>query len=282
MTRDLQCPLCGGGKLTSWGSKRGYSLFNCSNCGHGFADLRGMEFSRDPDEFLEEFTHGTMPTDEDYYHHLAGGEAPGNTVVIASGHALRLAEACGSTGSWLDVGSGSGHLVASAQAAHYEAQGIEPGGWGQISAREKNISVRQGFLEADSFSQQFDIVSATDVVEHQTDPISFLKLLAGYVKPNGYLILSIPYADSPEAKILGAKWNMVAPPTHNQFFSKKSLDFALEQIGFSIKARQQYHVHHRLSRLLRYKASRQILEALIPGPQLMCIAYRTSDWSVPS
>ena len=179
----------------------------------------------------------------------------------------------GIPGCWLDIGCGSGYLLSQVQNSGFDALGIEPGGWGQIAAKQKRLHVVQGFLAKDTFSQRFEVVSATDVVEHVPDPVEFLRLMAGYVVPSGYILISIPFADSIEAKLRGANWNMVEPPTHSQFFSMQSLELALQLAGLSLIVSRQFNIRN-MRGLSRYVSLRRFIDALIPGPQLVCLVRK--------
>ena len=234
----------------------------------------------DPDRFREEFTHGLMSSDEKYYEHLAAGEVVGNSTAITTEQILEICRNNGLefSGSWLDIGCGSGYLLSQVQNAGFSAHGIEPGGWGQIAAARKKLHVVQGFLTSDTFSQHFDIVSATDVVEHIPDPVEFLRLMAGYVASGGHIIISIPFADSFEAKLMGARWDMVEPPTHCQFFSKQSLKLALQMAGLEIVDNRQFNIRHLLG-LSRHAYLRQLVDVLLPGPQLVCLIQKHKQHS---
>ena len=233
----------------------------------------------DPDRFREEFTHGLMSTDQEYYDHLSRGEKLGMPTSITADHVLELCKNEGviGGGSWLDIGCGSGYLLRRVQDADFHALGIEPGGWGQIAAAHKNVNITQGFLTPNTFGRHFDVISATDVVEHLPDPVNFLKLMASYLEHHGYIVIAIPFADSLEARLMGSHWDMVEPPTHSQFFSRNSLKLALQQAGLEAVSMHQYNIRH-LGGLARNKIIRRAVDIVIPGPQLVCL-MRTANFA---
>jgi len=272
----LKCPICENKRLRPWGERNGYLLYHCLSCTHKFADLKNQEMlSKDPDRFREEFTHGLMSSDEQYYNHLASGEKVGMATATTTEHILDICRenGVGTPGSWLDIGCGSGYLLSQVKNTGFVSFGIEPGGWGQIAAAKKNLSIVQGFLNADTFSQHFDVVSATDVVEHLPNPVEFFRLMSDYLMSDGYIIFSIPFADSIEAKLRGVNWNMVEPPTHSQFFSMRSLELALRLAGLSVVISRQFNIRN-MRGLSRYIYLRRFLDALIPGPQLVCLVKK--------
>jgi 2-polyprenyl-3-methyl-5-hydroxy-6-metoxy-1,4-benzoquinol methylase len=275
----IKCSICDQTCLRPWGERNGYKLYSCLSCTHKFADLKNQEMSRsDPERFREEFTHGLMSSDEKYYEHLAAGETPGNATAITTEHILNICRKnrLEFSGNWLDIGCGSGYLLSEVQNSGFIAHGIEPGGWGQIAVVRKGLQIVQGFLTNDTFAQRFDVVSATDVIEHIPDPVEFLKLMAGYVVSGGYIIISIPFADSLEAKLMGARWDMVEPPTHCQFFSMQSLKLALQKAGLEVVDSCQFNIRN-LRGLLRQVYLRQLVDILLPGPQLVCLIQKTQQ-----
>lgn len=269
----LRCTVCGESRLSLWGKRNDFHLYECKNCTHRFADLLGREFSKsDPIKFRQELTHGLMDSDRNYYLHLKVGELPGNATYITATRAISICKRAGiEKGAWLDVGSGSGYLLSKAKENGYTAIGIEPGGWGQLAAQEKGVTVKQAFLEPTTFDQTFDIVSATDVIEHVANPVQFLRTLRQYTNPNGGLVFSIPCADSFEGRIFGVHWDMVEPPTHSQFFSHTSLAKVLLMSGFRMEECEQFSVRPFLG-LGSLPPIRAVIDAFLDGPQLVGFA----------
>lgn len=267
------CPVCRERDLNSLGMKNGIPIMICKKCTHVFADLEKFDFNHeDLNDFREGFTHGLMRTDREYYDHLVRGEAPGLPTHITATRLLAMIQSAGfKNGRWLDIGSGSGYLVKHALESGFDVSGIEPGGWGQIAAKLKKIEIVQGFLEENLSGAKYSIVSATDVVEHIPEPVFFLKLMSGYLKSGGVIVISVPCYDSFEAKVLGLNWPMMAPPTHRHFFTKKSLAIAMARSGMRPLEMQQFNIR-RLLGLSRYGFIRRVIDSLVSGDQLICMA----------
>jgi 2-polyprenyl-3-methyl-5-hydroxy-6-metoxy-1,4-benzoquinol methylase len=238
MLRVLVCPVCRSPDLSRWGEKSAHQLYRCPKCTHVFADVRGspVDYSK-PEEFRERFTHGTMESDLAYYQHLRAGEVPGAQTFITTQLILRDLDRDGFRpgSTWLDIGCGSGYLVGEVQKRGLHAMGIEPGGWGQNAAREKGIKVLQGILTASTFSKKFDFVSATDVLEHQSDPHDMIGLFRHYLARAGRAYISFPCSGSWRARFLRARWQMVFPPTHCSFFSRASFEHLLKSYNLTAK-----------------------------------------------
>lgn len=267
------CPICQVDFPLPWGEKNGFDILQCVSCSHIFANLGDKKIpDGSEDHFREKITNGQMESDLDYYKHLCGGEEKGAPTYVTASHVLRMLSKLmhKSSKKLLDIGCGSGYLVHKASVSGYSALGIDPGGWGQIAAGDKGISVKQCYLSDDTFDFKFDVITATDVLEHIPDPIEFLKLLASYINSDGYIVISIPYADSIEAKLKGDRWDMIEPPTHSQFFGKSSLSEALKRSGLVVESKFQYNIRH-LKGLSKYKIIRWLVDVLLPGPQLICV-----------
>jgi 2-polyprenyl-3-methyl-5-hydroxy-6-metoxy-1,4-benzoquinol methylase len=255
------------------GEKNQILIKLCNECSHVFADLGSFDFNRkDLNVFRDDFTHGLMNYDEQYYDHLVKGELLGHPTQITTSKVLAMIHKHGFINEpWFDIGSGSGYLLEQALKFGFNACGIEPGGWGQIASKRKKVKIVQGFLEKNLTDSKYSIVSATDVVEHVPDPSDFLELMATYLENDGVIVISVPCYESFEAQILGLNWSMIEPPTHRHFFTKKSLAIALANSGLKPLKMQQFNIR-RFFGLSRYEVVRRFIDLIIPGDQLICMA----------
>jgi SAM-dependent methyltransferase len=237
------CPVCFGEKRKNWGYKDRYPIFECMDCTHVFAgEVKLASKIDDPEEFRRQITNGAAQTDQEQFEHLCRGETEGNHVFLTTRLILNdlLGQQCKNK-KWLDIGCGSGYLLSKVKSVGIIPTGIEPGGWGQIAAREREIRILQGMLDYKTFSIKFDFVSATDVLEHQSDPYVLMKLIRNYVADNGRAYLSFPLADTIRPRFLKARWKMVMPPTHCSFFTRASFARLAEKVGFKIENAIQYN-----------------------------------------
>lgn len=77
---------------------------------------------------------------------------------------------------------------------------------------------------------QYDFITATEVVEHLSQPLTELQQLWGLLKPGGYLgLMTKLVAD--EYKF--SQWHYKNDPTHISFFSRQSFEYLGEQWGCS-------------------------------------------------
>ncbi|MFL6672198.1 MAG: class I SAM-dependent methyltransferase [Massilia sp.] len=135
----------------------------------------------------------------------------------------------GNFSSLLDVGAGNGYFVALASKEFgLDASGIE------ISTEEIRFASDVIGIELikEDLSKHlpiYDVVTCFNVLEHVSDPQSFLTAAIDRMKPGGILVLTTPNPGCVHSKIKGIKdWDMVDPPHHINLFSKKALDEMLK------------------------------------------------------
>jgi 2-polyprenyl-3-methyl-5-hydroxy-6-metoxy-1,4-benzoquinol methylase len=88
--------------------------------------------------------------------------------------------------------------------------------------------------------ERFDVVLAADVLEHLYDPNAALQRMASLIKPDGYLVISLPHVG--HAAILGCimngnfeyrDWGLL-DRTHIRFFCLKNIEDLFAQVGLKI------------------------------------------------
>lgn len=136
----------------------------------------------------------------------------------------------------LDVGCGSGVLLARMQSLGWEAQGVEVDPGGVAAARARGVSVHQGQLADAKFpNNHFDAVHSAHVIEHVHDPVGLLRECFRILKPGGKLVIITPNTASFGHKHFGAAWLNLDPPRHLMLFNQYNLRRAAEQQGFVVQ-----------------------------------------------
>jgi SAM-dependent methyltransferase len=96
----------------------------------------------------------------------------------------------------LEIGSGSGANLAALYPEEVELTGIEPDGASADLARERGIAtIHTGVLEDAPRllgGESFEAITLFDVLEHVEDDRAALGILNGLLKPEGWLVLSVP------------------------------------------------------------------------------------------
>jgi 2-polyprenyl-3-methyl-5-hydroxy-6-metoxy-1,4-benzoquinol methylase len=129
---------------------------------------------------------------------------------------------------YLEIGIGSGVLMDAFQKSGCICTGIEPGSW----AREKaNVYEDISQLPTDI---HYDIIVATDVLEHVEKPVLLLKHLKKLGSPSSRLYCTFPNSSSFRAQYSKDKWRMVMPIGHLHFFSKDSTKQMFKEAGWKI------------------------------------------------
>ncbi len=141
----------------------------------------------------------------------------------------------------LDVGAGRGRFVVAAQAAGYQAVGIEPSRRGADAAAQAGAQVTQASIEeADLEPGGFDVVTVWHVLEHLEEPGPALDRAASWLRPGGGLLVGVPNLDSLQARLGGERWYHLDVPRHRVHFTPGGLEALLGNYGFTV--RQVHHV----------------------------------------
>lgn len=98
---------------------------------------------------------------------------------------------------FLDVGCGYGFAMDIAKFMYgWAVVGVEPSLLGRRGAAELGLDIRNEFLTADTdLGEPFDLILASEVVEHVSDPHVFLAAVRAHLAPGGLLILTTPAAE---------------------------------------------------------------------------------------
>ncbi len=101
------------------------------------------------------------------------------------------------------------------------------------------VGCAYGFF-LDEARGQFESVAGVDVAE---GAVSYAhELLA----PGGHLFITTGDIDSFNARLRGAKWRQIHPPTHVNYFSKRTLALMLERLGFRVAGVETASYYHTL------------------------------------
>lgn len=138
-------------------------------------------------------------------------------------------------GKILDYGCGVGVFVKILLDLGYDCDGIDLSE-GSIAIGRKRLglkSIKVG-LDLKNIDKKYDAVLATTVIEHLTNPSSFLESAHNILKSNGLIVLEFPSADSLSFKILKDYWYWVSAPYHLYYYTKKSMEILLNKCGYKI------------------------------------------------
>lgn len=161
-----------------------------------------------------------------------------------------------SSPSLLDVGCGFGFTVDLWRSQRGEALGVEVSGYGRKGSEILQVPIRFDYLQnmPDIAHASFDIVYASEVIEHVPDPTAFAALLGRYVAPDGVLALTTPNAayireGNDPATVLAS----LSPGFHGFLLHAEALKKILLQAGFAYAAVEEHG-----SRLIAYASRKPV------------------------
>ena len=137
------------------------------------------------------------------------------------------------TNRLLDIGCGAGNLLQAARKNGWNAQGLDVSPSAIKHVRQLGFEVFQGELQnAGLPAQQFDVITAAEILEHLSDPRLLLLEVSRLLRPGGLFWTTTPHARGLSARLLGLNWRCVWPPEHLQLFSAKGMKTLLRDVGF--------------------------------------------------
>src|SRR5882757_6748275 len=211
------CPACGATSREAAGEKYGrYKLFGCAGCGLQYWEPREMPDAR-------------------WYEQMYGGRDE-KLLPLEPGHKYFLADSLAPRGGkLLDIGCGTGNLLAAAREAGYDVTGIELDRNAARFAKERLGLQNILPLSISEFAEQhkgerFDVVTFFEVLEHQAAPVEFLQKVKACVKPGGVIALSVPNRE----RWLTGPDVLDYPPNHFLRWNADALRKCLGSQGFEV------------------------------------------------
>lgn len=248
------------------------TVWRCAACGLGMtipppAQADGREqFADDPAYFARAYA---QPKDR-WWHRFA----------VAPLEALE-ASGAGPGRRFLDVGCSLGYLVAAAQLRGYQARGLDGSAAAVAFGRESlGLDLTHARVESAQVGPASqDVIVLNHVLEHLPDPKAVLKLVRGWLRPGGLLLIGLPNFASPIARFSGARWAGLVPAQHIWHFTPAALRLLVMMTGFA-EVRWQ-------TRMLTYVPSgtkgwtlytiRRILEVAGQADNLILVARKLPD-----
>lgn len=164
---------------------------DCPTCGAATAVVDGFV------AYAPELAHDGGGFDSTYFPVLAGLEDANfwfrarNELILWA-----LGKYCGGFGSYLEIGCGTGYVLAGVASrfpdAVLNASEIFTAGLDFAAERVPSASFMQMDARRIPFSEEFDVVGAFDVVEHIREDNVVLEQAHKALKPGGYLLLTVP------------------------------------------------------------------------------------------
>ena len=101
------------------------------------------------------------------------------------------------------------------------------------NCERRGIAAVNGTLLDAAFDEQsFDLVTMTEYLEHESNPRRVLQECRRVTRPDGYLVIEVPRISAPGARLFGNYWSQLDLPRHLMFFTPKTLDRMLRDVGY--------------------------------------------------
>jgi 2-polyprenyl-3-methyl-5-hydroxy-6-metoxy-1,4-benzoquinol methylase len=101
--------------------------------------------------------------------------------------------------------------------------------------RTKGIKILSGGLMPkveSNLYKGFDLIILTEVIEHINNPRDIINNISNLLKQDGYLYITTPNFSSIDRLIMGPQWGMICYPEHLTFWSPKTLNYFLKNLGY--------------------------------------------------
>lgn len=238
------CPLCGGvlrrsgvcaiDRLVTGDGP--FDVLECRACSYGVTDpqLRGAELERYyGGEYFGDFYADAVPTGL-----LESARAAYRSRASARRFGrLPFTPPRAAPGRVLDVGCGSGELLAHYEALGWSAFGIEPAPAVAERARRRGLCVHQGTLEDQPWGEtSFDLIVFSHSLEHIPDPLASLRAARALLTPDGVVAIHVPNWRCWQLRAFRGRWFPLDLPRHLQHFSARALDIAAARTGLEVVA----------------------------------------------
>jgi len=135
----------------------------------------------------------------------------------------------------LDIGSGVGYSLVRIKALGGKAWGLDPDDNAYKIAKKLNLNFHYGFIDDCPFDKKsFDLITASQVLEHIPHPLKFLEITQKFLKPDGRILLSFPNTGALYQKFWRRKWLHWHIPYHLNHFNKRSFETLINQSSLKI------------------------------------------------
>jgi 2-polyprenyl-3-methyl-5-hydroxy-6-metoxy-1,4-benzoquinol methylase len=158
---------------------------------------------------------------------------------------LDLIEKYVKKGKILDIGSGLGSFLTIARKRGWEVYGMEPSkDMAHYSKDKLKIDIQNTTIDKARYKKEFyDAAIMDNVLEHVSDPLAALKMIAIWIKKKGVLVIEVPNERGmlfsavrlyKRVRNLLGITNREKLLQHLFYFDVKSLSFLLNKAGFRI------------------------------------------------
>jgi 2-polyprenyl-3-methyl-5-hydroxy-6-metoxy-1,4-benzoquinol methylase len=139
------------------------------------------------------------------------------------------------SGKILDIGAGSGFLIEEAISRGWDGIGLELSKPACEFAVNRGIPIVSCTLDEMDFKEdEFDVVTAFDVLEHIFEPRKFVRNIKRILKPYGTLMIYVPNMESASFHLMGDKAHFIWPTHHLTYFTPETISKFMKILDFEV------------------------------------------------
>ena len=232
-TAQPTCVACGGCEVSGRVADGSYSYEICAACGQ--ASLRPLP---SPDDALSLYGVGYFEAGANAGYPDYGGDEPLHRKNARRRLAIVRRSGFAPPGMIIDVGCAYGYFLDEARQLGWRVIGVEASDWARREARDHfGIDVMTTLEEvADAHAGEADVVSFFGVLEHVPRPDELLAVARRCLRPGGLVVIETWDRGSAVARLMGAHWQVVTPPSVIHLFERESLRRLLDRGGFDVRS----------------------------------------------
>jgi 2-polyprenyl-3-methyl-5-hydroxy-6-metoxy-1,4-benzoquinol methylase len=189
-------------------------------------------------------------------------------------------------GKALDIGCGNGHFMLGLRELGWACEGVEFNLTAVDICRSYGFKVHHGDMEsAKLLDNSFDLITASHVIEHLPDPVSFMKEAARILKKDGQLLVKTPNSQALGRGLFKESWFANDVPRHLFLYSPSNLDMLAAQHGLKrsrmlLKTTVKYilnSIDYKSSNVGKPSKNKKVLRLLAKPYVLAATVFRMGD-----
>ncbi len=230
-TQNRVCPVCSGSKIEELNTVNNIKIVRCTSCSMVFADVENSEIDEK-----------NIYTEESFYKYIA------NEPVYSLAYYDLILEKIQKQFKKKDIkilefGCGPGFFLRRAKFKNINAYGCDFSSYSQLAKEIFNLNIKvDSIFNIDYKNNEFDVVITHATHEHLSNMYDISLKLYQLLKPGGIFIISgVPNYNTIPIKIF-SNFFKNAPPSHVNFFEKKSLKQFYKKLNLSVVSVKTYGV----------------------------------------
>jgi SAM-dependent methyltransferase len=204
-------------------------LLRCLRCGHAFAPPDASD-----EDLAAIYTESYFAGEE--YHDYLGDKGLAQRNFRSRLRVLKSFIDPARHRRLFEVGCAYGFFLELARQSFDSVQGIDVSA--AAASYAKNVlhldAACGDFLHYDLAGREFDVACMWDTIEHLPHPDLYVSKLAHHMRTGALFAVTTGDFASLNARLRGAKWRLMHPPSHAHYFSIASMTSMLDRFGFDV------------------------------------------------